>query len=1318
MSEYKEFLSYFKSKRRADASAEKNAAPSPGEPSPTEEGVAQPAEEARQPEPEAAFTPVAERLIRTGEAEPIPTEEGAAASSETEIGTFADRLEAEGAEERAHTGYTGKIDTVSANAAEGDGDGTRELEPSVFEASLATRAFNGDGTKAVDPSAFASADPDPDGAAPGSEGLTRDYGPIRAAQTPDPPTRTIPAGGTEALDPPTKAIPADKGSLLVEIAKSGAEETGEDPEQLELEGFFEQEKKPEPAPAPAPAPEDPELQSELKKVRQRLIQNFHFWTKAKTEPGKIPDDAFGSEDEKKPPLKLFGGLADRFASMEGGFLPFRCEEFKDPNSHRDMFKKLMDIRRYTLARAGVVFLLGLVLFIINIAASVSAARHNGFFTILGGSDAAYLTANLLFLAAAALLTAGDLKNGFVSLMQGHPKTDASLVFMMSAALLQVIAAFFTEQNIESAFHMMTGAVVMLCAPLLLAKTFYYDSTRHCFKCIAANSEKSYLRTVSDRGLISSVLAGSAREDAQVVYPGRTRFIKNFIKRSRASAAGGQISSRVTLIAAGVAFLTGVLAMIVRRNVMWGLSAMCFSSALAFPLGCVFFTGFMIANENKALSVKSSFVRSYSDARDLASVDNIVLRAEDLFDVQITETVCAANVSQKQAEFCAGLLTQKTGGLLEKAFCGAEGLQMENLPEVEKCAYEDKLGFSAWVKDCRVLLGSNTFLVNHNVRMPDESGVLNFIDTENKPVYLAIEGHFTAMFSARYSCASEYVKCLKPLADNGANILIVSTDPNITDGFAEQLLGLPADSVRVISRKAADRLTFHQNTVTDAEDTGIVFTEDPESLCRCAYSAVKLDKLKKLAKLICEICCCAGVALGTVFALTGNVSAISGWLIAVLQAMGMALCFFLPPLLTASSLPAFRKSAVRPVPVSEPVTPEDYPPRPRKIEDEPDVPEEPEAPPAEETGPETDDGDVKIAPESGRKKSRFSRALSAIQLKDKDFEDYDSDGDDEDDDFGAPRRPGRFSSALKPRFGKQKTEETDTGYEEDGYGAEEEEAAEPAPEREGASFGGVVIPEDPDDIHISTEELLKSRFFDDEDESAARREPSPANEFEEEAYDEEDAYGDYGDGEDGEPVRDGLLSRVKAGREPDGRRDGWPGGRQPHERSPHGLADKVKGLSSKLPFPGRNGAEDDDWDEDWDEETEAIDLPEERRTFLTSSAPAVGGSRREEPAEESASSLRPSILSFAQPDPVPPKYDLGKTDEYDFLNVKFEPPAVSTSEFYGDSYFRRYETPDAPAAPGGAAEGETPDAAVPEAAPAERKEPAIAGKRRGSKKKRP
>ena len=934
MSEYSKFLEYFHNKKAEEkARAEEAGAAVPAEPA-----VPAPQPEADAPDalpPQDVPSRAQEkRFIRQAEDRQAVSADGEDdGQPETELEKYTDRLSSAPADGKEHTGYTGKIDTTTANAAGGEDDTRvfpepREISGSVFESAQAAQMVR-----------------------PAQQSMFADGSAEEKTKTITLPPQPSAFPQTNADNAPTRHIGTGKGSLLMEIAKSSAEEAGEDPDQLILEGFFNQEEKQNEEDARAAQ----ELRQELSKTRQNRINSFHFWNKATPEVGSSPDEAFGDGQEKISIPKLLSRFSARFEGIDSAFLKFNCDEYENPNEHHAVFKQLIDIRRNTLIRAIILGVLGLVLLIINLCASASAASHNGFINIMGGNTDAYITTNLVFLVLASFVVFDDIRNGIISLLQGRPKTDASLVFLLTTAFAQLVASYLTEHFVESDYHLLTGGVILLLVPLQLAKMFYYDNTRHCFKSVVAKSEKSYLRTLSDKATLSAVLAESNHEDATVVYPGRTRFIRNFIRRSRSSAAGGQISSRITLISMAASFLIGIVTMIAKGNVLWGLSAMCFSAALSFPVGCVFFTGFMIANENQALSVKSSFVRSYSDARDLAAVDNVVLKAEDIFSVEVTETVCTKGVTRNQAEFCAAVLTDKTGGLLKKAFRNAEGLKTEKLPEVERLTYEDRLGFSAWINDCRVLLGSNAFLVNHNVRMPDESGVLNFIDSENKPLYLAIEGHFTAMFSTRYTCSSEHIKSLKALADNGTNILIVASDPNITDAFAEKLLELPADSVRVISNNAGARITALQNTVTDAEDTGIVFTPNCETLCRCAASAVKLDKLKKLSKLICEICCCAGMALAALFALSLTVSAVSAWLTVLLQLLGAALCFFLPPLLTASSLPAFGRSKVRPVPVGEPYTPENFVPRPQRITDEEEEEEEEEVRVATPADPYTKPG---------------------------------------------------------------------------------------------------------------------------------------------------------------------------------------------------------------------------------------------------------------------------------------------------------------------------------------------------------------------------
>ena len=819
----------------------------------------------------------------------------------TSVEKYTDRLSPATPQKKEHTGYTGKINTYSANHS------AAENAPkfiSVSEKELSEAAAK-PGSAKPKPRAQTKIIPQ----LIEDEALSDGDAGVIVEKLPE---------GAAAGDEPTKHISAGKGSLLRELAKTSDEDIRQNPDQLMLDGFSELENNG----ADAAKNADSELlEDELVRVRKKRINDFRFWDKEKDEAGEVEDSTFTvARDNRALPRRL-KKFADKFSRCNSSFVPVGDEEYTDFGNRRRVFSSLIELRTKTLIRAIAVSVLGLLLFIINIAASVSAAANNGFFDIFAGNNTVYAAVNLVLLLAALVLTAGDLKRGLFSLLKLRPKTDTAYAFMMLSCFAENAALFFTQQKTEADFHMLTGAAVILCVPLLLSRVFYYDSIRHCFKAVAVKSDKSYLREISNEKLVSSVLSDGNTEKRNVVYTGKTRFISSFLKRSADCAFGGQISSRVVLINIFLSVLTGVLTAARWGNIMLGLSAMTFSAALSFPVGCLLFTGFMLASENKLLCVKSSFIQSYSDARDFAEIDNIVLNADEIFSMEITETAAAAGVNKKQAHFCAAALTDKAGGLLKTAFQDTAREFEGRLPEAEDLTYEDRLGFSAWINGCRVLLGSNAFLVNHNVKMPDEKSIMGFIEEGNLPLYLAIEGHFAAMFSVKYSCGGDALKKLRAIVDNGTNLLLMSDDPNITDAFAEKLLALPADSVRVINKNAAEKICEQKKTVTDSEDAGVVFADSFEAFSRTAFSALKLSKTKKLAKIICETASCTGAALALILAFTGSVSAISCWLPVIIQLLWVGLIFVLPVFFSGSSSIPLSASTVRPMARREAYTPQ-------------------------------------------------------------------------------------------------------------------------------------------------------------------------------------------------------------------------------------------------------------------------------------------------------------------------------------------------------------------------------------------------------------
>lgn len=690
----------------------------------------------------------------------------------------------------------------------------------------------------------------------------------------------------------TKHINA-KSELLRELAKSSVG-TGDDstPTSDELP---DNEAKEEPSSV------DEDLATELSGVREKRIKSFRFWTKQEVATGESEDKSFNVKSDEKQLPEFLRKTAEKFSYLDTDFTPVGEDEYTDPSKRKEIFSKLIGIRKKVIYKALILGVLGIVLLGSNIAVSVSAAMNKGFFTLFGGSTVVYNTLSLVILVIAGIIMFDDLKKGLFSILKIRPKTDSALLFMYLAALTQNIASYFTVLKPESDYHLLSGAAVVLCVPVLVAKIFYYDSIRHCFKAVAATSDKCYLRKVSDENLAASLIKERSETETDIVYAGKTRFISGFLKRSAKSAFAGQASSRITACAMAIALLAGIVALFTTGSIVNALGGIVFVASLSFPVGCAVFTGYALSSENSALSVKSSYIESYSASYGLSKIDDIIIDGNDIFSVEVTGVSVREGVSEKQARFCADVLTNKAGGILKKAFADASSGFEDKYPDVEYLVYEDKLGFSAWISDCKVLFGTKELLLNHDVELPEEHTVPFVISENEKPLFLALEGHFAAVFSVKYSCDEKSCKVLRDLTQDGTNIIINIQDPNITEEFGEKLLSLPENSLRTFSDATAEKFAVQKNTVTDSEETGIVFSDSYQAFIRTLAGGIKLNKLKRTAKIFCEAGCIAGAVFGLLLCILGAKSGISSWLSVLIQFFWLAVSFFAVPAVAATTL---------------------------------------------------------------------------------------------------------------------------------------------------------------------------------------------------------------------------------------------------------------------------------------------------------------------------------------------------------------------------------------------------------------------------------
>ena len=730
-----------------------------------------------------------------------------------------------------------------------------------------------------------------------------------------------PAPESDAAEPddvipydPTRHFDA-KGSRLREIADTAGDDVRRNPDQMMMDGFEEIGKKTDEELA-----FDEALKDELKQARQKRVMSFRFWDKAPEQTdGDIPDEKFEKSKNVQALPAFAEKFAERFARIPTPFTPIPGEEYTGGGNRKAVFSAIRSARTKTLICLSGLGVIGLILLITDLVAKVTAGSHNGFTTVFGGSVTALVTFNLVFLALAAGLLLPELKNGAVSVLKLRPQTDALLLLLMLSAAAQTVASYFTQLKVAADFQLLAPAAVLVAVPYLLAKLFYYDNARHCFKTVSAKSEKAYLRRVTDRELKARL--GCADEaEGNTVYIGRTRGIGGFPASGETTAAAEMPRSRVTAVLAAVSLLTALLVTAIKGSFTSGLSALTLCVSLSMPVSLLAAAGFYLSRANEKLSLRSSFIQSYDDAKAFSAINNIACDAADLFNGEITNCMTASGVSKKQAHFAAAAAAAGTGSMMRKLFAADMEAYEDKMPPAQNTVYEDKMGISSYVSGCSVLLGNHDMMLNHNVPVPEESVVLAFIAEDEKPLYLAMEGRFTALFAVKYSADREVTDGVRALVNCGASLLLGTTDPNVTDAFAEELLGIPEDSVRMINNAAMKKLEDAQSSVAETEQTGAVFSGSFVSVCRCAAVAVRLDSVKTICKAICTAGAFVSLALGVILSVAGALGSVSALAVALIHCVWLALCFGSP--MFTETLTGFMKR-LRRAPVAEaPETPDE------------------------------------------------------------------------------------------------------------------------------------------------------------------------------------------------------------------------------------------------------------------------------------------------------------------------------------------------------------------------------------------------------------
>lgn len=237
-------------------------------------------------------------------------------------------------------------------------------------------------------------------------------------------------------------------------------------------------------------------------------------------------------------------------------------------------------------------------------------------------------------------------------------------------------------------------------------------------------------------------------------------------------------------------------------------------------------------------------------------DGFVLEAGDIFSGEVSRfrKSAVSRMDQNDSAVFAALLIREAGSVL--APCFDSFLEQMNIviPPVENFLYEERLGYSAWVLDRKVLVGNRQMLLNHSVSVPTKEQEKAY-GKGRYVMYVVIDGEITATFLVGYRVLSSLKKYSRDFNKTGMVLMLNSKEAFLDEEAVASRLSIDASSVKILSSKAISIMEKYNDRYDRQVSTGLLCSGKKRSLMHLimgCYNANAADRFILIMMLLGQL----------------------------------------------------------------------------------------------------------------------------------------------------------------------------------------------------------------------------------------------------------------------------------------------------------------------------------------------------------------------------------------------------------------------------------------------------------------------------------
>ena len=583
----------------------------------------------------------------------------------------------------------------------------------------------------------------------------------------------------------------------------------------------------------------------------------------------------------KPPKKRFS-FSNNIKAAQTSNIDFpSASEFNDYTCRKDVHS----IKKTNISKCKTSFLQTLAISIIMLICIAPPILLRFFPDILQSLNISniniiYSSINLGASILCIIICFSIIKNGLVGIFRFKGNVDSAVSIAIISTAIQASVSFinlnrFGETKVQ--LSTFTGIAVIALFFRCLGKLYKNLIIRDNFTFVSSSSPKYSIKRLSDETLATKISNGLNLKKPVISYQKKTKFLSNFLYISNLPDPADKISCYFAPITLSLSFLIAIIVLILKRDPINSISTFTLISCMSVPISLSFSINKLIYKTCKESLKNHSMISGYKAIQQFSNINTVVIDENDLFpngSINMIGLKTFSALRLDESILCAAAVVNSIGVPMRYIFDNVIKKKQNSIPNISEVKYTDGLGLTSWANGKRILIGNRNLLKMHRVDAPPKEFELPYRKKGYEITYFAKGGELVAAFILSYTPEENVTLELERLEETGVNIIIRTSDHNITKDFIANKFNLFPGNIKILSEQESTLCKDIHNSEDSSSPSYLASKGSISSFSHLISSCIKLRTNINIASIIQVISIILGLIIVSMISIySGGVESI-------------------------------------------------------------------------------------------------------------------------------------------------------------------------------------------------------------------------------------------------------------------------------------------------------------------------------------------------------------------------------------------------------------------------------------------------------------